>query len=612
MTIPALYPGQTIPPLMADVARPDLFYAGVPHVPDAPTVPTATTSANGSDDPAGPKPSRTPLPPALADDYRVDEELDAGGMARVWRGARLSDDGTVVLREARAIGLAGYLTLERLRELEHPNLVRQERALHTDDGRYLWQVLEYCPRGSLADTPRQDVDLHRLIADVGDALRYLHEKGIAHTDVKPRNVLVRDEGAFALADLDTCITVDDPGKPSPERSGHNTPGYTPPDVEYGTPFDWFQLGLTVLHVLTDFRRPGDNLRLVDFAAFDARVVLLLSGLLDEQPDSRWAHGEVHEWLAGKNPPARVDLRDQRVDTNGISVRYASAVFHDPAELADRMSKDWTAAHRALLTRVDTQPWLTDVALQLDDAGDSSRATELRHIQDRLGENPSKALLDDAVAQVIVLLNPGGTPRFSPDAKNPVQLDDVGLRILARDIDAAVESPGSDERSIGIADMLIDTDLLHTFSRMTDHEFLWAIPDECRRALTEYDRQILATLRAKQGAVGRHERRIEHAAPGVRETYRAVVASRPLEAWEAYAVSLTEEAARLSEEDRQVAERHRRLTRARVFAYIVSPEQSDRLEAEARRAAVSAGAQQHWYRDLLETARLTPGPSGADQ
>ena len=45
------------------------------------------------------------------------------------------------------------------------------------------------------------------IAELGCALRYIHQQGIVHRDVKPDNVLLDSEGHVHLADFVSCLYV---------------------------------------------------------------------------------------------------------------------------------------------------------------------------------------------------------------------------------------------------------------------------------------------------------------------------------------------------------------------------------------------------------------------
>lgn len=43
------------------------------------------------------------------------------------------------------------------------------------------------------------------MAELGCALRYIHQQGIVHRDVKPDNVLLDSEGHVHLADFVCCV-----------------------------------------------------------------------------------------------------------------------------------------------------------------------------------------------------------------------------------------------------------------------------------------------------------------------------------------------------------------------------------------------------------------------
>ncbi|KAM3568546.1 hypothetical protein VYU27_009332 [Nannochloropsis oceanica] len=90
------------------------------------------------------------------------------------------------------------------RSLSHLHIVRY---LGTHQcGNNLNILLEYCPRGSLRQMLQNDGALSEQQTSVYTrqilmGLRYLHENGIAHRDVKGANVLVSAEGTMKLADF---------------------------------------------------------------------------------------------------------------------------------------------------------------------------------------------------------------------------------------------------------------------------------------------------------------------------------------------------------------------------------------------------------------------------
>ncbi|KAJ1724539.1 Serine/threonine protein kinase [Coemansia erecta] len=79
----------------------------------------------------------------------------------------------------------------------HPNIVRLERMLHTQD--QLFMVMENCPGGDLYENisnnpyfhlPGNDALIRRLFLQLVSAIEHCHKHGVFHRDIKPENVLV--------------------------------------------------------------------------------------------------------------------------------------------------------------------------------------------------------------------------------------------------------------------------------------------------------------------------------------------------------------------------------------------------------------------------------------
>ncbi|GAM89740.1 hypothetical protein ANO11243_077790 [Dothideomycetidae sp. 11243] len=81
-------------------------------------------------------------------------------------------------------------------------------------------------------------------AELGCALRYIHQQNVVHRDVKPDNVLLDSEGHVHLADFNVATDLT-PGKPLTSKSG--TLAYLAPEVYrgkgYGAEVDWWSLGV---------------------------------------------------------------------------------------------------------------------------------------------------------------------------------------------------------------------------------------------------------------------------------------------------------------------------------------------------------------------------------
>ena len=95
--------------------------------------------------------------------------------------------------------------------LNHPNLVSVFDTATDDEGVLI--VMEYVAGHPLSQLirhgPLRPEEACRIVRDVGDALDHAHAEGVVHRDVKPGNVLIRDDGVTKLADLGIATAADD-------------------------------------------------------------------------------------------------------------------------------------------------------------------------------------------------------------------------------------------------------------------------------------------------------------------------------------------------------------------------------------------------------------------
>jgi eukaryotic-like serine/threonine-protein kinase len=139
--------------------------------------------------------------------YRVERELGRGGMATVYlaEDEELSRDVAVKVLAEHLAGeeafRARFVREARLAgRLSHPNVVRVYDAGEADGRPFM--VMEYVPGTSLADVGRLPVSR---VVDLGmqacAGLQHAHEAGLVHRDVKPANLLVREDGVLKIADF---------------------------------------------------------------------------------------------------------------------------------------------------------------------------------------------------------------------------------------------------------------------------------------------------------------------------------------------------------------------------------------------------------------------------
>lgn len=154
------------------------------------------------------------------DHYTLLEPLGEGGQGSVWKVLDPRDGG--VMRALKIVSLAetGTTAFERaqreariLAAADHPALVACHGLFEDPRAGLVGLLMDLVPGETLADVVSHgwlDRAHHgALIAQLADALAYIHGRGLAHRDLKPENVLVtdrfRDEpgapGAIKLVDF---------------------------------------------------------------------------------------------------------------------------------------------------------------------------------------------------------------------------------------------------------------------------------------------------------------------------------------------------------------------------------------------------------------------------
>ena len=203
------------------------------------------------------------------------------------RGARSWKDVELAEREARVLS-----------ELDHPHLPKYVEHFEEDGALFLvmekveGQTLEELRRDGGSIGPRE---LVRFLDDAAEILAYLHGRApaVIHRDIKPRNVIRRPDGSFALVDFGS---VRDRLRADGGSTVVGTFGYMAPEQFQGRALpatDLYGVGATAIACLTgeepenlphkglaiDVRRSLGQSR-------DPALTALLERLLEPDPDRR--------------------------------------------------------------------------------------------------------------------------------------------------------------------------------------------------------------------------------------------------------------------------------------------------------------------------------------
>src|SRR5512145_305755 len=155
------------------------------------------------------------LQAALADRYRLEREIGAGGMATVYLAHDLRHDRKVALKVLRpelaaVIGAERFLAEIKLTaNLQHPHILPLFDSGSADS--YLYYVMPFVEGETLRDRLTREKQLAvpdavRIATEIAAALDYAHRHGVVHRDIKPENILLHD-GQALVADFGIALAA---------------------------------------------------------------------------------------------------------------------------------------------------------------------------------------------------------------------------------------------------------------------------------------------------------------------------------------------------------------------------------------------------------------------
>ncbi|PLW67142.1 serine/threonine-protein kinase [Pseudohalioglobus lutimaris] len=231
--------------------------------------------------------------------YTIKHLLGEGGMARVYlaiqRGferpvalkiiaqelAASEEFGKRFLREARIVGI-----------LSHPHIVPVYDVGEHEGVFYM--AMEILSEGDLRS--RMGVPLDEAVAlgitrQLASALGYAHGKGFIHRDVKPDNVLFRDQDTAVLTDFGIARTAGDSAdmtQITQVQSVIGSPRYMSPEQSLGHQLDArtdiYSLGIMFYQMLTgEAPYGGSNLNEIARQRYEKRLPQLPGSLAHLQP-----------------------------------------------------------------------------------------------------------------------------------------------------------------------------------------------------------------------------------------------------------------------------------------------------------------------------------------
>lgn len=144
----------------------------------------------------------------IAERFQVCQIAGSGGAGTVY--ICRDESGTdVAVKEIQGNPDAVNLEIRALVRLKHPGIIEFIEGLIDQGHAYIVMELvrdartlrEYLDQQGVPGTPLRLNALHSAIAQILDALDYLHGRGVVHGDLKPQNILVTADGRIKIADF---------------------------------------------------------------------------------------------------------------------------------------------------------------------------------------------------------------------------------------------------------------------------------------------------------------------------------------------------------------------------------------------------------------------------
>jgi len=269
--------------------------------------------------------------------YRVMQPLGIGGMASVYLAVQESLDREVALKVMAPALAANQEFADRfLKEgritarLSHPNLVTVFDIGRHENLYYL--AAEYIPGGTLRERMNRGMQVYEvleLVRDIAAGLHFAHDKGFVHRDVKPGNILFRNDSSAVLADFGIAKSMDSKTMATQIGSSIGTPHYMSPEQARAEKVDGrsdlYALGAVMFECLAQ-RAPYEAADPFTIALMHVTHPVpqlpeplrwlqpIIESSMAKDANQRYANGEAFivalDKLVANAPQAR-DMRDRR-------------------------------------------------------------------------------------------------------------------------------------------------------------------------------------------------------------------------------------------------------------------------------------------------------------
>ncbi|PMD46103.1 kinase-like protein [Hyaloscypha variabilis F] len=263
--------------------------------------------------------------------YVLDELIGRGSFGRVYRGKDTTTAGIVAVKiididQSDTVSPRNADSFnEFLKEITALKTLSENRARNINHvieallvGQTMWMITEYCGGGSVATLMKptspgglQEKWIIPILREVAEAVKWVHQAGIIHRDIKCANVLITEQGGVQLCDFGVAGTIET--KLDKRSTFIGTLHWMAPELFESTPsyskeVDIWAFGSMAYEIATglppnvtndvSYERLGTHLRnhppRLEAGNYSKELRSLISYCLEELPSSRPAIEQVQK------------------------------------------------------------------------------------------------------------------------------------------------------------------------------------------------------------------------------------------------------------------------------------------------------------------------------
>jgi WD40 repeat protein len=201
-------------------------------------------------------------------DYELTEVIGEGNMGTVWSARQSALDRVVAIKIPKrsaggTIGREQFISeVVVTGQLDHPNIVPIYDLARDESGQLFYSMKRIEGRSwdnCMHEAGRSRQENVEVLMKVCDAIRFAHDRGVIHRDIKPQNIMIGKYGEVSVMDWGIALRLDSLNAVMGgvvRLSPAGTPAYMAPEMatanpgEIGPHTDVYLLGAVLYEVIT--------------------------------------------------------------------------------------------------------------------------------------------------------------------------------------------------------------------------------------------------------------------------------------------------------------------------------------------------------------------------